>query len=245
MKKNKPRIVAVAYDLKAALDLAAALIRGGLDAEAFTGAHWRDDCGARAAVYDAESYFMPPEEEYALLTRLFSAAPRECLCFLKSDSSLRGNLGSELAALRDARHEDRLLLIPAFPKARRFTRGGIQYQLPEEGQEGEIPLGNAARLISAFRGSAVRCGPLSGFNAAEGCVYVADCASQTELDAIMEELAGRPWSALAGSGALAEGLGFICGLRPAGTPRPPEAPLKLDGKPGVLRLDTLEWKEAK
>lgn len=245
MKRNEPSIVAVAYDLKAALDLAAALIRGGLDAEAFTGARWRDGCEARAAVYDAESFFMNPEEEYALLTRLFSAAPRECLCFLKSDSSLRGNLGSELAALRDARGVDRLLFIPAFPKARKFTRSGVQYQRPEKDEEGEVSLGNAAQLIGGYRGSAVRCGPLTGFNAVESCVYVADCASQAELDAMIAKMAGSSWSALAGSGALAEGLAIICGLAPAATARAPEAPLKLDGKPGVLRLDTLEWKETK
>lgn len=244
MRDNKPRVIAAAYDLKAAFDLASALMRGGISVEVYTSAQYRDGCAAQAAVYDTESFFMQPEEEYALLVKLFRCAPKECLCFMKTDSALRGNVGSELAALRDAKNAESLLFIPAFPKARKFTQNGVQYQLGADGQKRDV-LGNAAQLINSFRNTAVSCGPLNRRGMGERCVHVADCASQEAFDGMVQEMAASRWDALAGTSALAERLAAICGLEKRAEPLcMPEAALRVDGKPGMLRLDTLEWKEA-
>lgn len=238
-------VVAAAYDLKAAFDLAAAFMRGGMRVEVYTSGPYRDDCTAQVAVYDTESFFMRPEEEYALLEGLFRAAPAGCLCFMKSDSSLRGNLGGELAALRNARDVESLLFIPAFPRARKFTQNGVQYQLGADGRERDV-LGDAARLIRGFRDTAVSCGPVEELGAAGGCVFVADCASQEAFDEIVRGMVGTRWKALAGTSALAERLAEICGLRGGGEkPLMDACALMVDGKRGMLRLDTLEWEEAK
>ena len=244
MTETNPKIVAAAYDLKAAFDLAAAFMRGGMSVEVYTSWQYRDGCAAQVAVYDTESFFMQPEEEYALLERLFRSAPAGCLCFMKSDSSLRGNLGSELAALRNARAAESLLFVPAFPKARKFTQNGVQYQLGADGQKRDV-LGNAAQLINSCQNTSVFCGPVDKLGAADGCVFVADCPSQEAFDEIIREMTGKCWEALAGTSALAERLAEICDLRSTREkPLMGETALLVDGKRGMLRLDTLEWKEA-
>lgn len=47
--------------------------------------------------------------------------------YKKTDSTLRGNIGAELEAVMAAAKTDRLIFIPAYPKAERFTRNGYQY----------------------------------------------------------------------------------------------------------------------
>lgn len=47
--------------------------------------------------------------------------------YKKTDSVLRGNIGSELTALMDAAEIDRLAFVPALPRLGRVTRGGIHY----------------------------------------------------------------------------------------------------------------------
>ncbi|MFT4145709.1 MAG: four-carbon acid sugar kinase family protein [Mobilitalea sp.] len=47
--------------------------------------------------------------------------------YKKTDSALRGNIGSELTALMDATGVDTIPFLPAFPKLDRVTREGIHY----------------------------------------------------------------------------------------------------------------------
>jgi uncharacterized protein YgbK (DUF1537 family) len=47
--------------------------------------------------------------------------------YKKTDSLLRGNVGIELKALREAVSSPHLMFVPAFPKTGRTTRGGIQF----------------------------------------------------------------------------------------------------------------------
>ena len=49
------------------------------------------------------------------------------LWYKKTDSLLRGNIGSELAALMDAAGGGELAFVPAFPATGRTTTGGVQY----------------------------------------------------------------------------------------------------------------------
>ena len=70
MTENNPKVVAAAYDLKAAFDLAAAFMRGGMSVEVYTSWQYRDGCAAQVAVYDTESFFMQPEEEYQTIDKV-------------------------------------------------------------------------------------------------------------------------------------------------------------------------------
>lgn len=240
MPNNK--IVGAAYDLKASLDLAAAFLRGGLTVEVFSGGEYRARSDTQAVIYNTESFFMQPEEEYAFLKRLFQSAPEGTCCFMKTDSSLRGNVGGELAALRDARGIGTLLFVPAFPKTRKFTQNGVQYQLEGEGEQRNI-LADAPRLIRSFRETQVSCGPVDQAQKAVGGIYVADCSSKEDFDGIVEALKAKRWEALAGTSALAEKLAAICHLETGSAPALDAAAIRLDGKPGMLCLSTLEWKK--
>lgn len=220
------KIVGAAYDDKAALDLAAAFARSGLTAEVFSGHTYRPG-KAQAAVYNLNSFFLSPDEEYSAVYNLFASVPADILCYMKSDSSLRGNIGSELRALMDARGKDSLLFIPALPGAQKFTEDGIQYQLLHG--ENKV-LADAKQLISSFRDTPVFTGHAK---AAKG-VYIADCASQKAFDHLTDQLANSRPSILAGTGALAARLIRVLEL-------PAMAFVMLDGKSGSLRLDSLEW----
>lgn len=242
MPKNK-RIVAAAYDAKAAMDLAAALMRGGLRVEAYNGPAYHPEAQADAVVYNMESFFMEPQKEYEALRQLFDAAPEDAICFVKSDSSLRGNLGSELAALKDGRGVETLLFVPALPKAQKFTQAGMQYQL-EAAENKHIPLADGLALLGGFGHHRVLHGPLAGAEHAGNCIYIVDCTSQTELDQIAEKMSAAPPTALAGTGALAEKLGMMYAMAlQEGVPKE-AAPMNMDGEPGILLLDILEWRRA-
>ncbi|MHC4124629.1 MAG: four-carbon acid sugar kinase family protein [Planctomycetota bacterium] len=63
--------------------------------------------------------------------------------YKKTDSTLRGNIGAELEAFMTAAGSDRLMFIPAYPKADRFTCDGYQYvgeELIHESVFGKDPL---------------------------------------------------------------------------------------------------------
>ena len=47
--------------------------------------------------------------------------------YKKTDSAMRGNVGAELSAMRDALKLDRLPFVPAYPRLGRTVRGGVLY----------------------------------------------------------------------------------------------------------------------
>lgn len=80
-------------------------------------------------VIDSETRHISPKDAYRIIfdiVRVAKALQVSCI-YKKTDSTLRGNLGSELTALLDASEESALPFIPAYPKNGRITRGGVQY----------------------------------------------------------------------------------------------------------------------
>lgn len=223
------KIVGAAYDYKASLDLAAAFVRGGLSVDVWNGDTYHAESQTQVSVYNLESFFWTPEQEYESVVKLFSAAPEDALCYMKSDSSLRGNLGSELRGLMDSRKQKQLIFISALPGAKKFFEAGEQYQVLENGK---TVLANAEKLISDFRDTPVSLG--KGLDA-EG-VCIPDCTTPEQFEDLVKALGEKQPVVLAGTGALAEKLGAVYGL-------PRKANVELDGKPGTLILDTLDWEE--
>lgn len=84
---------------------------------------------AQVLVIDAETRHLTPEEAYRRVYRIVANAVQEGIPYLykKTDSALRGNIGSELQAVRDASGASQIPFIPAFPRMNRITRGGIHY----------------------------------------------------------------------------------------------------------------------
>jgi len=80
-------------------------------------------------IVDAETRHMTPEKAYQTVYRIVAAAVAAgVLCiYKKTDSGLRGNIGSELTAMCDAAGGRTVHFIPALPKMGRTTRDGIHY----------------------------------------------------------------------------------------------------------------------
>lgn len=83
----------------------------------------------RVLVMDAETRHLPADQAYDVVYR---AAKRAVECqipyiYKKTDSALRGNIGSELTALLNASGKKSLPFFPAFPKIGRTTMAGFHY----------------------------------------------------------------------------------------------------------------------
>lgn len=80
-------------------------------------------------VADVETRHMNPQNAYDKVFRIVSEAIALGIphIYKKTDSALRGNIGSELSALLAASNERVLPFVPAFPKMGRITKEGIHY----------------------------------------------------------------------------------------------------------------------
>ena len=77
----------------------------------------------------AETRHVKPQEAYEIVYSIVHRAFKAGIAYIykKTDSALRGNIGSELMALMDATGIDTIPFLPAFPKLGRVTREGIHY----------------------------------------------------------------------------------------------------------------------
>lgn len=95
-------------------------------------------------VVDAETRHCSPVDAYNKVCDIVGWAIKKKIPYIykKTDSALRGNIGSELEALLTTSGEKQLPFVPAFPKLNRYTRDGIHYVngLPvSEGAFGQDP----------------------------------------------------------------------------------------------------------
>lgn len=85
------------------------------------------DC--EVLVLDIESRHIAPKQATLLVAKVVKQA-LACgveYIYKKTDSTLRGNIGSELTALLKTMQAKELVFIPAFPQAGRITRNGLHY----------------------------------------------------------------------------------------------------------------------
>lgn len=84
---------------------------------------------AEVLVMVAETRHLPPEEAYRTVYSTVRKAKAAGVPYIykKTDSALRGNIGSELTAVMDAAEADTIAFLPAFPKMGRVTRDGVHY----------------------------------------------------------------------------------------------------------------------
>lgn len=83
----------------------------------------------RALVVDTETRHCPPTEATERVHRLAREAFRENYSYIykKTDSTLRGNIGAELAGLIEAFDGAPLLYVPAYPQMGRVVKNGSLY----------------------------------------------------------------------------------------------------------------------
>ena len=122
------RLMIIADDLTGALDSAVQFTEKGAAVRVLTA-----DCGefpeADVLVVNAETRHVPPPDAYAQVFAFVKKAVAHGVPWIykKTDSGLRGKIGSERAAVMDASGCDVMPFIPAFPKLGRVTRNGIHY----------------------------------------------------------------------------------------------------------------------
>ena len=221
-----PDFCVVADDLTGALDTAAPFAAHGWRTRVVPWPEGAARAGSRAlrravaeaatdgdvVVVDTASRHVAPQEAGRRVRAVLAAAaavrPRFAF-YKKIDSTLRGNVGAELAAFQAATGVTRVPIAPAFPAQGRVTRRGAV-----------LVDGRPLRRSAAARD--VRGPAASGDVAAllPGRLEVLDAASDADLRRIARSLAkaGR-LRALAGSGGLAAALAATLGST-AHTPQP-------------------------
>ena len=126
------KLLIIADDFTGALDTGVLFAAYGATTLVKTGPVYdfsHEDTGIQVLVLDAQTRHLPPEEAYNIVFGIVRGAMRAGVTFIykKTDSALRGNIGSELAAVMDAGSVDRMTFVPAHPKMGRVTRGGVHY----------------------------------------------------------------------------------------------------------------------
>jgi D-threonate/D-erythronate kinase len=199
----------IADDLSGAADAGVAFVAHG-----HTVRLTLDDWGADVAdvlVADADTRDVDGTRAAEIVARLAADAPPSEQLLKKIDSTLRGRIAEELAALREALPDHLLVVAPAFPRAGRSTRGGVQHvhDVPLHrstawaAEPGEPPRSVAAVLgalpVREIKGDR----PQLEAAAASGCVAVCDAAVDGDLDALVAAAAGMDvvWAGSAGLAA--------------------------------------------
>lgn len=124
-------ILVIADDETGMLDTGARFAQKGIRTEAFIQKPTVEDLKrseAVVAVVDTKTRHVSREEAYQSVYEISRTAVEAGVHILykKTDSALRGHIGTELTALMDAA-ADRIDFFPAYPEAGRTTRKGIQY----------------------------------------------------------------------------------------------------------------------
>lgn len=204
-----PTVLALADDLTGALEVGAKFAAAGLRSVVSFG--WREDA-APVLVIDTETRHLAPAEAAARVRRHAAEGRRRGVAFVykKTDSTLRGNIAAELAAVTEA-WDAPLVYAPAYPAMGRIVRGGVLYV--DGTPVSETEFGRDA--LNPVRSSDVR-GLIP-------CPAVTICDGETDADlrSAAEALLAAGHALAAGPAALAEHLAALLrGPRSAPAPLP-------------------------
>ena len=183
-----------------------------------------------AVVLDLETRHLSPTEAAVRVRRAVQLAQRKGVesFYKKTDSTLRGNIGSELAALLDAAGGSFLSFVPAYPKNGRITAAGRQYvdgvpvHLSPYGRDPQNPVCSSyvAEIIAGQTSMPVHLAEfrdsmqLEGLKQAESRIVVFDARSDEDLRLIAERLKRRGLLRVtAGCAGFAEQLPTALGLK--------------------------------
>ena len=130
--QKMPKLLVIADDLTGANDAGAQFAKSGTSSFVTTN---RQPNFAElyerfeVVVVDSESRHLPADEARSHIFSLVSRARRAGITYFykKTDSTMRGNIGSELEALLHASGKSMLCFVPALPQHGRTTRNGIQF----------------------------------------------------------------------------------------------------------------------
>lgn len=118
------QILALADDLTGALEVGAKFASRGIPVH--VSLTQNGDSSHEVRVIDTESRHLPPAEAVQIQSLALEHAPAR-LIYKKTDSTLRGNIAAELAALAQAFPDHALHYIPSYPRLGRTVRAGHLY----------------------------------------------------------------------------------------------------------------------
>ena len=127
------KMLIVADDLSGALDTAVAFSADNVHTLVSADTNIREcvyaNPDAAVLAVDAKTRHLDPAEAYRIVFDIVKEAKALGIpyIYIKTDSALRGNIGSELQAALCASGESQIHFAPAFPKHKRYTVGGIHY----------------------------------------------------------------------------------------------------------------------
>jgi D-threonate/D-erythronate kinase len=254
---NAPEVLAVADDLTGALEAGAKFSERGLTAAVLTG--YEDKAtppGSVALVFDTETRHVSPQqarERIAALQNEFARWP-DAIRYKKTDSTLRGNICSELQALAFLHPARSIIYCPAYPAMGRTVRSGRVYidgiPLSSTPFRGDLlnPV-TSSSVASLFRTDgglplhnvtprALRLGP-------EPSLYICDGLSDDDVEVAARFIvANRSQVIAAGPAALAEALAALISQRDKYSEWPPiHSCLIVSGSRHPVSEAQLAWAE--
>lgn len=213
------RLGIVADDLTGAMDASAPFAdRGFATRVLLSNAAARDETDAcEVLAIDTHSRDLSPEDAATAVQSAFARIGSDRLPFKKIDSTLRGNVGAELAAAMQASGRNCALISSAAPAQGRTLHAG---HLFVHGQRvGEVSLPQALKRV--LRGVSVRLLRAGETLGEDRCVLVADAESEQDLARIAAlGVAGGDKVLLVGSSGLAAALADR--MPPGALPRLPQ-----------------------
>ncbi|MBN2036738.1 MAG: hypothetical protein JW768_08365 [Chitinispirillaceae bacterium] len=124
------KLLILADDLTGAADTAVQCVKHGSGAALWLGTGLPElEPGIGVLAIDTETRHRAAIDAFRKVTALVHSARAAGVVsyYKKIDSTFRGNAGAELEALMQAACSPQLMLVPAYPRGGRITRGGRQY----------------------------------------------------------------------------------------------------------------------
>lgn len=227
-----PALLIIADDLTGANDTGVQFARQGIETLVIIDPqHDLATTDCQVLVVNTESRHCAPNEAYA---RVYQVARQGVQLniprfYKKTDSTLRGNIGSELAALMAATGAWELFFAPAYPKLHRTTRNGVQFVNGVPLHQSSFaadpfnPLAESsiAALIAQQTNVPVRGWEAITTDASTAMIFLADASTDEDLQRLAHQLKDK--TLLAGSAGLAEFLPEALGLATKVVEPPPLA----------------------
>lgn len=134
------KIILIADDLTGACDSGVQFTQKGMNAAVFFEVSNLNGVQADVMIFDTDSRALSQEEAYKEVERVAVNLEKEAFSFIykKIDSTLRGNIGSEIDVLMDKFSFDIAIIAPALPELNRVTKNGIHYLNGEPIEKTEI-----------------------------------------------------------------------------------------------------------
>lgn len=222
-------LLIIADDFTGALDTGVKFAASGASVQVVTDYNYEFERAGKEVqvlVMDAETRHISSEEAYARVYRIVKRAKQAGIAYIykKTDSALRGNIGSELSAVLSASGSQMLHFFPAFPKMGRTTRRGIHYidGVPvQESVFGKDPFepvkcSDVAGVIAGQSQIPVRVvtdGQVAEAKTGEPVIAVYDAETDGELQSLARKLGNaRQLKTVAGCAGMAEALPELLGL---------------------------------